>query len=232
MKSAKYVCLLVSVGLAMSGCSEDEPGEVCAPVDHLGRPIPVEDSFERHTVSVGAGSEEFISYIDEGAGDPVIFIHGAPTNSYLWRNIIPYVADNHRAIAIDLVGYGRSGTPPNAEFRYPEHQAWFARFVDALGLDNITLVVHDIGAVAGFAYAANNPDRIRALVHMEAVYFPIPSADVLPPQARFIMSPEGQRAIVVDNWFIETMMPGFIERPWCAREMAEYAAPWQDSTLR
>ena len=202
------------------------------PLDDQGRAIPIEDPFERHTVSVGDDPEEFISYLDEGAGDPVIFIHGAPTSSFLWRNIIPYVAEGHRAIAIDMVGYGDSGTPADATFRYPEHQQWFTNFVDALDLDNITLVVHDVGSISGLFYAANNPDKVRALVHLESVYFPIPSADLLPPQANFIMTEEGQQAILEDNWFIETMMPGFIERQWCDEEKAVYAGPWADQARR
>ena len=209
-----------------------QPAPSCAVTDTQGRSISADDPYERHTISVGDGAEEYISYLDEGQGDPVVFIHGAPTYSYAWRNIIPYVADNHRAIAIDLVGYGNSGTPQDAGFRYPDHQRWFNRFVEALGLENLTLVVHDIGSIAGFAYAAENPDKIRALVHFEAVYFPIPSADMLPPEANFIMSDEGQRAIVDDNWFIDTMMPGFIQRSRCAKEEAAYAAPWTDPQRR
>ncbi len=209
-----------------------DPDPSCAPVDAQGRPIASEDPFERHTISVGDDAEAFISYVDEGVGDPVVFIHGAPTSSYLWRNIIPHVADDHRAIAIDLVGYGASGTPADATFRYPEHQEWFANFVDALDLDDITLVVHDIGSIEGFSYAADHPDEIRALVHLESVYFPIPSADILPPQASFIMSAEGQRAIVEDNWFIETMLPGFVERELCPAEVAAYADPWADPARR
>lgn len=201
-------------------------------MDDQGRPIAADDPYERHTISVGDSTEEFISYIDEGAGDPVIFIHGAPSHSYLWRNIIPYVADNHRAIAIDLVGYGKSGAPADTDFRYLDHHRWFTRFVEELGLENITLVVHDIGAVPGLAFAAQHPNKIRAIVHMEAVYFPIPSADILPPQANFIMSAEGQSAIVQDNWFIETMMPGFIQRDQCPQEEAAYAEPWVDPARR
>ena len=233
MKFFPHALLLA---LTTVGCSDDEPETTppaaCAPVDAQGREIRTDDPFARQTISVGDDPEEFISYIDEGSGDPVIFVHGAPSYSYLWRNIIPHVADTHRAIAIDLVGFGDSGTPEGATFRYPEHQQWFNHFVDALALDNITMVVHDIGSIEGFFYAAMNPDKIKALVHLEAVYFPIPSADILPPEASFIMSAEGQQAIVDDNWFIETMMPGFIQRDWCPEEKAAYAAPWADPERR
>ena len=204
----------------------------CAPTDALGAAIDVLDPFTRQTISVGPDPEEFISYVDEGSGDPVVFIHGAPTYSYLWRNVIPHVSDTHRAIAIDLVGYGDSGSPAGAQFRYPEHQQWFASFVDALNLDNITLVVHDIGSVVGFDFAANNPDKVKAIVHLESVYFPLPNADLLPPEAAFIMTDEGQQAIVDDNWFIETMMPSMMQRQICDAEKASYAAPWEDVARR
>ncbi len=249
--SARSCSLALALALAfvLGGCGDDSASQLdagpdvdsapgldaaveCQPVDSTGRPILLSDPFERHTLSVGDDSEEFISYIDEGSGDPVIFIHGAPTFSTVWRNIIPHVADTNRAIAIDLVGFGNSGSPSGAQFRYPEHQAWVANFIDQLGLTNITLVVHDIGSIPGLHYAAANPDKIKAIVSFEAVYFGLPSEDFLPPQAIFIRSPEGQVAILEDNWFIETMMPGFIQREWCAEEKAVYAAVWAETNRR
>lgn len=225
---------LFSLGLALLGActSADKPTDACDPRDAEGRAVSSADPFARHKVSVGDDPQEFISYIDEGAGDPVIFLHGAPTSSYLWRNIIPDVARTHRAIAIDLVGYGDSGTPAASEFRYVDHVRWVTRFVEALGLQNVTFVVHDIGSIPGFAYAASHPDNVHALVHLESLYFPIPDENLLPPEARFIRSADGQRAIAEDNWFIETMMPGFIERTWCAEERAHYDRPWRDPARR
>lgn len=211
-----------------------DPGEAggCVPRNASGALVPSEDNFERYTVSVGDRPEEFISYLDEGQGRPVVFVHGAPSNSRLWRNIVPHVSDNHRAIAIDLVGYGQSGSPPGATFRYPEHQRWFDHFIEALDLDDIVFVVHDIGSIPAFNFAANHPEKIAGLVHMEAMYFPVASAQLLPPQARFIMSEAGQEAILQDNWFIETMMPSFIEREFCEKERLAYSAPWQNVERR
>ncbi len=226
-----FALTIAVISLQLQGCGNDSDAQF-TPTDTKGRIISAVDPFGRKTVSVGNDPDEFISYIDEGTGDPVIFIHGAPTYSYLWRNVIPHVSDTHRAIAIDLVGYGNSGSPTSATFRFPEHQQWFANFVNALALDNITLVVHDIGSIIGFDYAANNPGKIKSIVHLESVYFPLPNTDLLPPQAAFIMTDEGQQAIVDDNWFIETMMPGMIQRELGVAEKASYAAPWEDTARR
>lgn len=239
--NSRFSLLTIALTLAFTaGCGDDEPqpqpqtpaGDDCVAADAAGRAIRIDDPFERKTVSVGSDPQEFISYLDEGTGDPVVFIHGAPTYSYLWRNIVPHVADNHRAIAIDLVGYGNSGSPASAGFRYPEHEVWFTRFVEALELKNITLVVHDVGSIIGFSYAANQPDNVKAIVHLESVYFPLPNADLLPPQAAFIMTDEGQRAIMEDNWFIETMMPDMMQRTRCPAEKAAYETPWADTARR
>jgi len=108
-----------------------------------------------------------IHYIDEGKGDPVLFIHGNPTSSYLWRNIIPYLKDYSRCIALDHIGMGKSDKP---DIKYGFHNSYeyLESFISQLGLKNLTLVLHDWGSMMGFHYANTHRDNIKAIAFMEA----------------------------------------------------------------
>ncbi len=103
-----------------------------------------------------------MAYVDVGEGRPVVFLHGNPTSSYLWRNIIPYVSDNHRAIAPDLIGMGDSGKPDIA-YTYQDHEAHLFGLLDSLDLQDAVLVIHDWGSALGFHYARTRPERVSAI---------------------------------------------------------------------
>ena len=134
-------------------------------------PISAADSHPRKRVSV-AGTE--ISYVDTGQGPPVVFLHGNPTSSYLWRNVIPHLSDSARCLAPDLVGMGNSGKAPDGLYRFVDHRRYLDLWFDALGLgDDVTLAMHDWGSALGFHWAHRNQERVKGLAYMEAMVRPL-----------------------------------------------------------
>ena len=185
-----------------------------------------------------AGSR--LAYVDEGEGPVVLFVHGNPTSSYLWRNVIPHVADDHRAIAIDLVGMGDSDKP-DIDYTFQDHYAHLEGFIDALGLTDVTLVLHDWGGGLGTYYAARHSDNVRAVAMMEAAAppaLPIPSWESVPdPQVRATFQgfrdPEaGPRIILEENGFVEELLPASVLRPLGETEMDAYRAPFPTPASR
>src|SRR5215471_18524337 len=122
-------------------------------------------------------------YIEAGAGDPIVFLHGNPTSSYLWRNVIPHLAPLGRCIAPDLIGMGRSGKP-DIEYRFFDHVRYVEGFVDTLGLRDVTLVIHDWGSALGFDYAMRHPKNIKAIAFLEAIVLPMPDLQAFPDGMR------------------------------------------------
>src|SRR6185295_475458 len=137
----------------------------------MSEAIPAADLSPRRRVRV---LDTEMAYVDVGAGAPVVFLHGNPTSSYLWRNVIPHVAPLGRCLAPDLVGMGDSGRAPAGSYRFVDHarylDAWFAAIVPALP---VTLVVHDWGSALGFHWARRHPERVRGVVYMEALVRPV-----------------------------------------------------------
>lgn len=126
-----------------------------------------------------------MAYVDAGEGPVVLFLHGNPTSSYLWRNILPYAQNNHRVIAPDLIGTGDSDKP-DIGYTFVEHDAYLEAFIDALDLKNITLVVHDWGSGLGMYYARRHEDNARAIAFMEAIIppaLPAPSLEAMGEQS-------------------------------------------------
>ena len=115
-------------------------------------------------------------YVEQGGGDPILLLHGNPTSSYLWRNVIPHLSGQGRCIALDLIGMGQSDQP-DIDYRVATHAEYVAAFIEALGLRNLRLVLHDWGGYMGMNYAAANPDNVRAIAMMETVTKPIAMAD-------------------------------------------------------
>ncbi len=111
-------------------------------------------------------------YVEQGEGDPILFVHGNPTSSYLWRNVIPHLSGSGRCIALDLIGMGRSDKP-DIPYRLFDHVEYFDGFINALGLGPITLVLHDWGGFMGMHYASKNLENVRAIVLMEAIIKPM-----------------------------------------------------------
>lgn len=180
-----------------------------------------------------------IHYLAQGTGDPILFIHGNPTSSYLWRNVMPLVSGQGRAIAPDLVGMGRSGKP-KSEYRYIDHYAYLEAFIDALKLTNITLVVHDWGATLGFDYASRHPGRVKRIAFMEGVLppiFPQPSFEAMGEEMggmfRAFKDPLKGRELIVDkHLFVEQILPNFVNRRLGPTAMAEYRSPYVDLSSR
>jgi haloalkane dehalogenase len=175
-------------------------------------------------------------YVEEGAGDPILLLHGQPTSSYLWRNVIPHLTTQGRCVAPDLIGFGMSDKP-DIEYRFLDHAAYVNGFIEALGLRNITLVIHDWGAGLGLYYARHNPSNIKAIALMEPVLAPVPTWEDFPEALtetfRLFRSPEtGWDALVNQNMFLEGVLPGAIVRTLTEEEMNVYRKPFLDPAHR
>lgn len=171
-----------------------------------------------------------IHYIAEGEGAPIVLLHGNPTSSYLWRNVIPLLKPHGRVIAMDLIGMGKSDKP-DLEYRFVDHAKYVDGFIAALGLKDITLVIHDWGSALGFYYAMRNPDNVKGLAFMEAILAPVPSWDEFPEGAREVFqtfrTPEvGWEMIVDQNVFVEQILPGAVVRDLTPAEMDRYREPF------
>jgi haloalkane dehalogenase len=175
-----------------------------------------------------------ISYVDTGRGDPIVFLHGNPTSSYLWRNIIPYVSNHARCLAPDLVGMGQSGKSPQQSYRFVHHARYLDAWFDALGLTrNVILVVHDWGSALGFYRASRYPNHIQAIAYMEAIVQPR-RWDDFGPDSPFhaLRSDKGEHMILDENFFVEIMLPSGVMRKLSEQEMAAYRAPYRDRESR
>lgn len=203
----------------------------------LPRPdISPDFPYESKYVSVN-GSK--MHYVEAGEGDPVVFIHGNPTSSYLWRNVIPWVKQRKRAIAIDLIGMGKSDKP-DIDYTFDDHFAYVSQFIEKLHLKNITLVIHDWGATLGFEYARRNPQRVRAIAFMEGVLppaFPQPSYQSMGKEMgdmfRMFRDPvKGREMLVTHNGFVEQILPAFVNRSLSETEMDHYREPYRTEGSR
>ena len=175
-------------------------------------------------------------YVDVGTGDPILFLHGNPTSSYLWRNIIPYLSDQGRCIAPDLIGMGKSDHP-DIPYRYDDQYKYVSGFVDALDLgSNITLVIHDWGSGLGFRWAHEHEQRVKGIAFMEAMLEPL-TWDVMPAQAkvaiRMMRAPGmGWLMASVGNLFIKKMLPDMVHRDLSSEEQAYYASAFPTVSSR
>ncbi|MDP8951137.1 MAG: haloalkane dehalogenase [Actinomycetota bacterium] len=193
-------------------------------------PITAADTHERRRVAV-LGTE--ISYVDVGAGDPIVFLHGNPTSSYLWRNIIPHVEGVGRCLAPDLVGMGDSGPAPDGSYRFTDHARYLDAWFDALGLtENVTLVGHDWGSALGFYWVYRHPERVRGIVYMETIVRPV-TWEEWPEEARDIFqamrSESGAEMVLESNAFVERILPSSVLRELTEEEMNVYRKPYLES---
>ncbi|MEO0750181.1 MAG: haloalkane dehalogenase [Pseudomonadota bacterium] len=177
-------------------------------------------------------------YLSAGSGDPIVFLHGQPTSSYLWRNVMPFLEDQGQVIAPDLIGFGQSDKP-DLDYTFQDHYAHVDGFMTALNLTDVTLVIHDWGSALGIAWARQNPDRVRAVIFMEALVppvFPMPSIEAFGPYAdtfRAFRDPQtGPDLLMAQNVFIEQILPSSILRPLRPEEMDSYRAPFLDPSKR
>ncbi len=225
---------VASVAACATGSGRHTLDEACHErVDERCYAISDQFPFDPRYVSVHRSR---MHYVESGAGAPILFVHGNPTWSYLWRNILPYAAHEGRAIALDLIGMGRSDKP-DIEYRFADHARYFEGFVEALDLNDITLVVHDWGSGIGLDFARRHPEKIRALVMMEAALGVFPDWESFPASARasfraFRTPDLGRQLIMEQNIFVERVLPASIGRPLSEREIAAYRAPFPDGQSR
>lgn len=229
---AQTLALGAASYLAASAALADTPkGPAPVPAPSLEKPISAAFTYDKKTVAV---KDSIMAYIDEGDGPVVLFLHGNPTSSYLWRNIIPYVTDGHRAIAVDLIGMGDSGKP-DIDYTFADHAAYLDAFIETLDLQDVTLVIHDWGSALGMRYARLNEDNVRAVALMEAAIppaFPAPSLEAMgEPSAsmfRNLRAPGvGEEMVLENNFFIETILPEFgVMRTLSDKEMEAYSKPF------
>jgi haloalkane dehalogenase len=175
-----------------------------------------------------------MSYVDTGGGDPIVLLHGNPTSSYIWRNIIPYLSDHARCLAPDLVGMGRSGKSPKQAYRFVDHSRYLDAWFDALDLSNVTLVGHDWGSALGFHRAFRYPKQIKAIAYMEAIALPRRWEDFGEAAGVFkaLRSPQGEHIIYEKNFFVETVLPRGVIRKLTDEEMGNYRAPFIEPEAR
>lgn len=174
-----------------------------------------------------------MAYVEVGTGDPIVLLHGNPTSSYLWRNVIPQLSDLGRCLAPDLLGMGDSeglAEPGPGSYRYVEHRRYLDALLEVLGVDDrVTFVLHDWGSALGFDWANRHRAAMRALVYMEAIVMPVTWQD-WPESARSVFqgmrSDAGEKMVLERNMFVETVLPGSVLRDLTDEEMAEYRRPY------
>ncbi|MBK81498.1 MAG: haloalkane dehalogenase [Gammaproteobacteria bacterium] len=191
--------------------------------------IPVEEQPKRFIEVLGRR----MAAVDMGEGPPIVFQHGNPTSSYLWRNVIPHVADLGRCIAIDLIGMGDSDKLDDSgpdRYTFVEHRRYFDAALEALGVaDDVTLVIHDWGSALGFDWANRHREAVRGIAFMEAIVRPL-TWEEWPDAAtgvfRGFRSEAGEKMVLEDNVFVERVLPGSVLRGLTEAEMAVYRRPF------
>jgi len=174
-----------------------------------------------------------MSYVDEGSGDPIVLLHGNPTSSYLWRNIIPHLSTLGRCVAPDLIGMGDSDKLRDSgtnSYSFSEHRKYLEALLEEIGVsENVVFVIHDWGSALGFDWAYRYPDKVKGIVYMEAILFHYKWRD-WPEDGRKIFqgfrSPAGEEMILDKNYFIERVLPNAVMRKLTASEMDVYRRPF------
>lgn len=182
---------------------------------------------------VKVGNHE-MAYVEAGSGRPIVFLHGNPTSSYLWRDVIPEVSHLGRCIAPDLIGMGDSDKLPNADattYTIATHRKYLGAFMDAMALhDDVILVIHDWGSALGFDWANHNRDAVRGIAYMEGIVQPLPKwsdfSESATPIFQALRSEAGEEMILDKNVFVERILPGSVLRELTDAEMSEYRRPF------
>ena len=174
-----------------------------------------------------------MAYVEIGTGDPIVFLHGNPTSSYLWRNVMPHLEGQGRLIAPDLIGMGGSAKLADsgpASYRFVEHRRYLDGLLEALGVtENVVLVAHDWGSALGFDWARRNAGAVRGIAYMEAIVAPFDWDDMRgTTRAIFegFRSDKGEELILERNAFVEQVLPGATLRDLAEPEMEVYRRPF------
>ena len=194
--------------------------------------ISAEERYPKKRVRV---LDRMMAYVEVGSGDPIVFLHGNPTSSYLWRNVIPHLEPLGRCLAPDLIGMGDSEklAPSGPErYHFVEHRRYLDALLEEIGVrTNVTFVIHDWGSALGFDWARRHPDAVRGIAYMEAIVQPLAWAD-WPDAARQIFqafrSPAGDTMVLEQNVFVERVLPGSVLRGLGEAEMAVYRRPYRE----
>jgi haloalkane dehalogenase len=173
--------------------------------------------------------------VGESAGDPIVLLHGNPTSSYLWRNVLPHLQPRGRCLAPDLIGMGDSDKLPESgpgAYRFVAHRRSLDALLDALGVhERVTLVVHDWGSALGFDWANRHRAAVKGIAYLEAIVRPV-TWDEFPeayrPDFRALRSEAGEAMVLRDNFFVERVLPAGILRTLSAAELAEYRRPFAE----
>ncbi len=174
-----------------------------------------------------------MAYCDMGVGDTLLFVHGNPTSSYLWRNIMRPLSQTRRCVAIDLIGMGGSEKLANSSaesYRFAEHRKYFDQALEMLGIErDVTLVLHDWGSALGFDWARRHPDAVRGIAYMEAIVRSMDWSE-WPQASRRVFegfrSSAGESMVLENNVFVEKVLPGSVLRPLSEEEMTVYRKPF------
>ncbi len=174
-----------------------------------------------------------MAYVEIGEGDPIVFLHGNPTSSYLWRNIMPLLAEQGRCIAPDLIGMGDSDKLTDSgpqRYRFVEHRKYLDALLDVLGVnERVTLVVHDWGSALGFDWAQRHRQAVIGIAYMEAIVRPMSWSewpDAIRELFRAFRSDAGEEIVLQKNVFVERVLPGSVLRGLTEPEMEVYRAPF------
>ena len=180
-----------------------------------------------------------MAYHEVGEGNPVVFLHGNPTSSYLWRNIIPHVSTKARCIAPDLIGQGDSDKLDDVSpgtYRFVDHREYLDGLLDQLDLgDQVTFVIHDWGSALGFDWAYRHQDRVAGIAYMEGIVTPISWENFYEGGRRVFQgfrSPAGEEMVIEKNIFVERVLPSAVLRGLTEEEMVVYREPFLDPQHR
>jgi haloalkane dehalogenase len=177
-----------------------------------------------------------MAYVERGEGEPIVFLHGNPTSSFLWRSVMEPLEGRGRLIAPDLIGMGDSeklDAGDERRYTFARHREFLDALLEELGVDaDVTLVVHDWGGALGFDWARRHPDRVRGIAYMETIVRPLSSWEEWPEAARSIFqgmrSPAGEELILDRNLFVEAILPASVLRDLGEEEMEEYRRPFAE----
>jgi haloalkane dehalogenase len=199
-------------------------------------PVSADDPFPRSRVRIG---DEEMAYVDVGTGDPIVFLHGNPTSSYLWRNVIPHVRHLGRCLAPDLIGMGESSKLADAArgtYAFSTHARYLAQFLEHVqATERVTFVLHDWGSALGFDWASRHPEAVRGIAFMEAIVNPLIWADW--PRAgkrvfQAMRGPDGERRVLDENAFVEKVLPASVLRGLSPAAHERYRAPFRERNDR
>jgi haloalkane dehalogenase len=177
-----------------------------------------------------------MAYVEVGEGDPIVLLHGNPTSSYLWRNVLPHLQSRGRCIAPDLIGMGDSDKLPHtgrSSYRFVEHRRYLDALLDDLDVrQRVTFVVHDWGSALGFDWANRHREAVKGIAYMEAIvgrqYWDHWDKFGMRPVLQALRSEKGEAMVLQDNFFVEKVLPGAILRRMSDEDMVEYRRPFAE----